>query len=138
MLAGLEVVRTLNDQRIRTCKPIDVIVWTQEGVRFVPPLAGSSAFCGSLSPEQLQDARTTDGTTVREDLARIGYLGNEPPGTRRFDSFFEAHIEQGPVLSERLTIGVVTRVQGARDYKWTCAVRTATREPSRSPSARIA
>jgi N-carbamoyl-L-amino-acid hydrolase len=116
VLAGLEVVRTLNDQRIRTRKPIDVIVWTnEEGVRFVPPLAGSSAFCGSLSPEQLQDARTTDGTTVREDLARIGYLGNEPPGSRRFDSFFEAHIEQGPVLErECLTIGVVTRVQGAR------------------------
>lgn len=41
VLAGLEVVRSLNDAGIQTVAPIDVIVWTnEEGVRFDPPLAG--------------------------------------------------------------------------------------------------
>ena len=118
VLAGLEVVRTLNDARVVTQAPIDVIVWTnEEGVRFGPPLGGSSAFAGSASVESIQSARTLDGTSVLEDLRSIGYLGTELPGARKLDCFVEAHIEQGPILeAERRTIGVVTQIQGIR---WT-------------------
>jgi len=116
VLAGLEVVRALNDARIRTEAPIDVVVWTnEEGVRFGPPLAGSSAFAGVVDVEQVHAGMTLDGTTVRDDLEATGYLGREQPGERRFDCFVEAHIEQGPILeAERKTIGVVTLVQGLR------------------------
>ena len=121
VLAGLEVVRSLNDARIETEAPIDVVVWTnEEGVRFGPPLAGSSVFAGVVDVATVHAAKTLDGTTVREDLEATGYLGQERPGERKFDCFVEAHIEQGPILeAEGKTIGVVTRVQGLRWLKVT-------------------
>jgi N-carbamoyl-L-amino-acid hydrolase len=121
VLAGLEVVRALNDARVETEAPIEVVVWTnEEGVRFSPPLAGSSAFAGVTDVETIHAAVTLDGTTVLQDLEATGYLGQERPGTRRFDCFVEAHIEQGPILeAERKTIGVVTRIQGLRWLKVT-------------------
>jgi len=119
VLAGLEVVRALNDAKVETEAPIDVVVWTnEEGVRFGPPLAGSSAYAGTVDVGKIHSAITLDGTTVRQDLETIGYLGEETPGARKFDCFVEAHIEQGPILeAEGKTIGVVTRVQGLRWLK---------------------
>jgi N-carbamoyl-L-amino-acid hydrolase len=116
VLAGLEVVRALNDARVQTQAPIDVIVWTnEEGVRFSPPLAGSSAFARTADVSTIHAARTLDGTTVREDLENSGYLGTELPGARQLDCFVEAHIEQGPILeAEGRTIGIVTKIQGIR------------------------
>lgn len=121
VLAGLEVVRALNDARVETEAPIEVVVWTnEEGVRFSPPLAGSSAFAGVTEVETIHAAITLDGTTVRQDLEATGYLGQERPGARSFDCFVEAHIEQGPILeAEGKTIGVVTRIQGLRWLKVT-------------------
>jgi N-carbamoyl-L-amino-acid hydrolase len=121
VLAGLEVVRALNDARIETEAPIDVVVWTnEEGVRFGPPLAGSSVFAGVVDVGTVHAGKTLDGTTVLEDLQSTGYFGKERPGERKFDCFVEAHIEQGPILeAEGKTIGVVTRVQGLRWLKVT-------------------
>lgn len=116
VLAGLEVVRALNDAGIETGAPIDLIVWTnEEGVRFSPPLAGSSAFAGTVSVAAIHESVTLDGTTVRQDLESHGFLGAERPGDRKLDCFVETHIEQGPILeAERKPIGIVTRVQGIR------------------------
>ncbi len=116
VLAGLEVVRTLNDAGVETELPIDVIVWTnEEGVRFSPPLAGSSAFAARFDVQTIHDSRTLDGTTVLEDLKSTGYLGDERPGQRKLNCFIEAHIEQGPILEAgQTTIGVVTGIQGIR------------------------
>lgn len=116
VLAGLEVVRALNDAGTVTEAPIDVIVWTnEEGVRFGPPLAGSSAFAGAIEVATLHETVTLDGTTVHDDLESSGYLGQERPGERTLDCFIETHIEQGPVLeAQRKTIGIVTQVQGIR------------------------
>jgi len=116
VLAGLEVVRALNDARVETEAPIDVICWTnEEGVRFGPPLAGSQAFAGKLTVAALHQAPTTDGTTVGDDLQRTGFLGTERPGSRALDCFIEAHIEQGPILeAQAKTIGVVTHIIGIR------------------------
>ena len=116
VLAGLEVIRSLNDRRVSTRAPIDLVCWTnEEGVRFSPPLAGSLAFAGLLDVESLHETRTIDGTTVLDDLKATGFLGDELPGRRRYQGFIEAHIEQGPVLeSKRMTIGVVTHAVGIR------------------------
>ena len=79
VLAGLEVVRALNDGGVETAAPLDVIVWTnEEGVRFSPPLAGSSVAAGKFSLPFVHAAVTLDGTTVKEDLEAIGYLGRPP------------------------------------------------------------
>jgi beta-ureidopropionase / N-carbamoyl-L-amino-acid hydrolase len=120
VLAGLEIFRTLDDAGVVTRAPIETVVWTnEECVRFAPPTGGSMVFAGLLPIEQFQTERTTDDTTVREDLERLGFLG-APLGHdgHRFDSFFEAHIEQGPILEhEGMTIGAVTGIQGARMFE---------------------
>ena len=116
VLAGLEIVRSLNDANIETAAPIDIVNWTnEEGVRFSPPLTGSSAFAGQVTVERVHAVQVHDGGTVGEELSRTGYLGKLDPGKRDVSCFIEAHIEQGPKLeAEGLKIGVVTGVQGIR------------------------
>jgi N-carbamoyl-L-amino-acid hydrolase len=117
VLAGLEVVRTLNDHGIETEAPIEVAFWTnEEGSRFVPVMMGSGVFAGAFSLEHAYAARDTQGRTVREELERIGYIGSEVPGAHPIGAYFEAHIEQGPVLEDAdVTIGVV---QGVLAIRW--------------------
>src|ERR1700712_1835326 len=50
VLAGLEVVRTLNDHSIETEAPIEVAFWTnEEGSRFVPVMMGSGVFAKAFT-----------------------------------------------------------------------------------------
>jgi N-carbamoyl-L-amino-acid hydrolase len=118
VLAGLEVVRTLNDRGIETEAPIEVAFWTnEEGSRFVPVMMGSGVFAGAFSLETAYAAKDTAGKTVKDELERIGYAGSEEPGKHPIGAYFEAHIEQGPVLEDAgVTIGVVTGVLGLRWY----------------------
>lgn len=118
VLAGLEVVRTLNDHGIETEAPIEVAFWTnEEGSRFVPVMMGSGAFAKAFTLEHAYAAKDTEGKTVKEELERIGYLGTEEPGAHPIGAYFETHIEQGPVLEDNnKTIGVVTGVLGVRWY----------------------
>jgi len=122
VLAGLEVIRTLNDHDIETQTPLEVIVWTnEEGARFSPPLAGSSVFTNRLPLEQAHGSKTIDGTTVLHDLKTIGYYGDDIScDNHDLACFIECHIEQGPVLEQSAQqIGVVTLIQGARAFKVT-------------------
>ncbi|MET3134141.1 N-carbamoyl-L-amino-acid hydrolase [Oxalobacteraceae bacterium GrIS 1.11] len=118
VLAGLEVVRTLNDLKIDTVAPIEVAFWTnEEGSRFVPVMMGSGVFCGAFSLGTAYAARDTEGKTVGEELARIGYLGEQVPGQHPIGAYFETHIEQGPVLEDAdKVIGVVPAVMGLAWY----------------------
>jgi N-carbamoyl-L-amino-acid hydrolase len=118
VLAGLEVVRTLNDHGIETEAPIEVAWWTnEEGSRFVPVMMGSGAFVKAFTLEHAYAAKDTEGKTVKDELERIGYLGTEEPGAHPIGCYFETHIEQGPVLEDNdKTIGVVTGVLGVRWY----------------------
>ena len=118
VLAGLEVVRTLNDAGIETEAPIEVAWWTnEEGSRFVPVMMGSGVFAKAFTLEHAYAAKDSDGKSVKDELARIGYIGDEEPGAHPIGSYFETHIEQGPVLEDHdKTIGVVTGVLGIRWY----------------------
>jgi N-carbamoyl-L-amino-acid hydrolase len=118
VLAGIEVVRTLNDAGITTEAPIEVAWWTnEEGSRFVPVMMGSGVFAKAFTLEHAYAATDTDGKTVQGELARIGYIGEQEPGDHPIGSYFETHIEQGPVLEDHdITIGVVTGVLGIRWY----------------------
>ncbi|MCA3242072.1 MAG: Zn-dependent hydrolase [Rubrivivax sp.] len=118
VLAGLEVVRTLNDHGIETEAPIEVAFWTnEEGSRFVPVMMGSGVFAKAFTLEHAYAATDTEGKSVKDELERIGYLGAEEPGAHPIGAYFETHIEQGPVLEDHgKTIGVVTGVLGVRWY----------------------
>ena len=115
VMAGLEVARTLNDRRIATRAPIEVVSWTnEEGSRFVPVMMGSGVFAGVFRAEHVLAATDTDGIGAGQALRDIGYAGDAP--AHEIDAYFEAHIEQGPVLEDtRTTIGVV---QGALGQRW--------------------
>lgn len=121
VLAGLEVVRTLNDHGIETRAPLEVVVWTnEEGSRFAPAMVGSGAFAGVFDAEYAWSREDLDGVRLDEALTAIGYAGSEPLGQRPVGAYFEAHIEQGPILeAEEKTIGVVTGAQGQRWYEVT-------------------
>jgi len=115
VMAGLEVVRTLNDAAIATRAPLDVIAWTnEEGSRFVPTMMGSGVFAGVHTLEYALAQTDVAGVSVGEALEAIGYAGRAQP--QSLGAYFEAHIEQGPVLEQTgTTIGVV---QGALGQRW--------------------
>ena len=121
VLAGIEVVRTLNDHGITTEAPIEVAFWTnEEGSRFVPVMMGSGVFAKAFTLEHAYAATDNEGKSVQGELERIGYIGTEEPGDHPIGSYFETHIEQGPVLEDHdITIGVVTGVLGIKWYDCT-------------------
>jgi beta-ureidopropionase / N-carbamoyl-L-amino-acid hydrolase len=120
VLAGLEVVETLEHHGIVTRHPINVAFFTnEEGARFQPDMLGSLVYVGGMALEEALDViAVDDGARLGDELERIGYAGNVPcPVASAPHAFVELHIEQGPVLEdEGTTIGVVTGVQG---ISWT-------------------
>ena len=114
VLAGLEVVRSMNDLGIRTKHPVVVTNWTnEEGARFAPAMLASGVFAGIHTEDYAKGRRDLDGKLFGEELARIGWVGDEKVGARKMHAMFEYHIEQGPILeAEGKEIGVVTHGQG--------------------------
>ncbi len=117
VLAGLEVLRTLHDHGVETEAPVEVVVWTnEEGARFAPAMVGSGVFAGVFELDEALAKTDVDGVTMGDALREIEYAGDAPLG-HPFTAFFEAHIEQGPILeAEGRQIGIVTGVQGMRWY----------------------
>jgi beta-ureidopropionase / N-carbamoyl-L-amino-acid hydrolase len=119
VLGALEVVRSLNDLKIKTRHPIEVANWTnEEGSRFAPAMVSSGVFAGVYTREFAYSRTDPDGKTLGDELERIGFKGEEPIGGRPVHAFFELHIEQGPILEdESIDVGVVTHGQGQRWYE---------------------
>ena len=125
VLSGLEVVRSMNDQGIKTKHPIEISVWTnEEGSRFAPAMMGSGVVSGRFTLEEILDKTDVDGLRLGDELERIGFAGETPVTGRDFHAFFEAHIEQGPYLeAEEKQVGIVTGGQGQRWYNATLVGR---------------
>lgn len=117
VLAGLEIVRSLNDLDIKTRHPIVVTNWTnEEGARFAPAMLASGVFAGVHEQDWAYERKDREGKSFGDELVRIGWKGDEKVGERKMHAFFELHIEQGPILEdEDIEIGVVTHGQG---LKW--------------------
>lgn len=115
VMAGLEVLRTLNQPTTVTRRSVEVASWTnEEGCRFAPAMLGSGVVSGTYTLEYAYSRQDKAGHTFKDELARIGYLGALPARRRHYSAMFEAHIEQGPILENSKTqIGVVTGIQGA-------------------------
>ena len=120
VLTGLEVIRTLNDLGIETKHSVEAACWTnEEGSRFAPAMVASGVFAGVYDLDYGLSRSDDEGRSMGEELQRIGYAGSEPMG-RPLHAYFEAHIEQGPILVEEgTTIGIVTDAQGQRWYEIT-------------------
>jgi N-carbamoyl-L-amino-acid hydrolase len=115
VLAGLEVMRTLNDAGIETEAPLTLVNWTnEEGARFAPGMVASGVYAGEVDQAWAMERQDRDGVKFGDALDAIGYRGTEPVGQRRFSAMVELHIEQGPILElEKKTIGVVTAAKGS-------------------------
>lgn len=116
VLGGLEIARTLNDLGIKTRHPIVVVNWTnEEGTRFAPAMLASGVFAGVIDQDFAYSRKDARGLSFGDELARIGWKGEETVGARQPFANFELHIEQGPILeAEGCEIGVVTHGQGLR------------------------
>ena len=117
VLAGLEIVRTLNDLNIQTKHPILVVNWTnEEGSRFPPAMMASAGYAGIYEVNTLLSAKDAEGNIFGNELDKIGWKGSETVGSQKFHCYYELHIEQGPILeTEEVDIGIVTHGQG---LKW--------------------
>ena len=112
--AALEVMRTLNDNRIQTRRPIELAVFTnEEGTRFEPSMLGSGVLAGVFQIEDVYKTKDRDGLQYGEELKRIGYCGKRENRLASAHAYFELHVEQGPVLEQKgLSIGVLEGIRG--------------------------
>jgi hydantoinase/carbamoylase family amidase len=119
--AGIEALRTMNDNDIQTEFPVGVINWTnEEGARFPISMVSSGVYAGEIPLEKAHNLQEVGGgtATMKSELERIGYLGKFDTSYRAIPiaAHFELHIEQGPIL-EALgkKIGVV---EGVQAFRW--------------------
>ena len=130
-----------NDLGYETEAPIEIVAWTnEEGSRFSPAMVGSGVFAGVFDlAEGLARPDNVTGVTLGAELERIGFAGPEPVGGRPVAAYFEAHIEQGPILEAAgKPIGVVTGAQGQRWYEITVTGQEAHAGPTPMPRRRDA
>ncbi len=113
VLGGLEIVRTLIDNKVRTKRSICIAVFTdEEGCRFGTDMLGSAVATGRIALDDAYNLIDADGSSVRPNLRQIGYVGEEKPGLRKPYAYVECHVEQGPsLIRNQKDIGVVTEVQ---------------------------
>jgi N-carbamoyl-L-amino-acid hydrolase len=122
VLAGLEVLETLDDHNVETVRPIELVVWmNEEGSRFAPVTMGSAVAAGAVPLERalatLDAKGTSVGVALEQQIAQLPPLERRQLGVQGF-AYIEAHIEQGPVLEgARCDIGVVSAIQGLHLYQ---------------------
>lgn len=119
VLAGLEVMRALDEAGVRTRLPLELVNWTnEEGSRFRPAMMGSRVHAGNFPLADALETLDDDGVSVAEALRGIGITGGAAPGPRDWAAWLELHIEQGPMLEATNTdIGIVTGTMHARYFQ---------------------
>lgn len=112
VLAGIEVVQTLSEQKIRLNHPLEVIVFTDEETSVI----GCKAMLGNVvnDPELY---RRKDGTSIETCLKSIGGDWSKIEEAKRqkgeISAFVELHVEQGGILeNNQKQIGVVKGIVG--------------------------
>src|SRR5437764_9898016 len=142
VMAGLELVRSLNDVSYETEAPLEIVAWThEEGSRFSQAMVGSGAFTGVFKLDDALATRDNNAAdlTLGSELERIGFAGPAPVGQHPVAAYFEAHIEQGPILEAAgLPVGIVTGAQGQRWYEITVTGQEAHAGPTPMPRRRDA
>ncbi len=117
VLAGVEVLQSMNERGVQTEHPVEVVSFTdEEGARFSFGMVGSRALAGTLSPEDLHH-EDEQGTSIAEAMRGAGLdpgaidRAARPKGSVK--AYVELHIEQGRLLeNEGLSVGIVTGIAG--------------------------
>ena len=121
-LGALEVMRALNDGRITTRHPLEMVIWTNEEGNHFSQWVGSPAAAGRLSADVLE-RKDEDGKTLADWLRRYGQdpgrLADARIEPSSLAAYLELHIEQGGVLeASKHQIGVVQGIVGI--HWWRC------------------
>lgn len=121
VLAGLEILRVLEENKISTSRPVEIVSWmNEEGARFAPAMMGSGVYANVFDIDEVRAITDSNGISVGEELDRHGLSEGADPADKRIHAYLELHIEQGPILeAEDVTIGVVTGAQAIRWYELT-------------------
>jgi beta-ureidopropionase / N-carbamoyl-L-amino-acid hydrolase len=103
VMASLEAITALKAHFAATGeKPrcnFAIVDWmNEEGARYQPSLLGSSVFAGLLDLDYALSRKDGAGKSVREELARTGYLGSDAPPKPA--TYVEMHVECGGVLEK--------------------------------------
>ena len=110
IMLGIEVVAALTAQNVQLPFAIEVIAFgDEEGSRFPAAMLTSRAVAGTLDPATL-DVRDAQGVALADlvDIAAYPAAARDPASVL---AYFEAHIEQGPVLeAQGLAVGAVTGI----------------------------
>lgn len=113
VIAALHAAAEIDSQVRSSAKTprfnLAVVNWfNEEGSRFAPSIMGSSVFAGLMDQQQMLSVSDAQGTSVRDALAGIGFLGtDERPEVA---GYAEIHIEQGRILErEGIALGAVDR-----------------------------
>jgi N-carbamoyl-L-amino-acid hydrolase len=120
VLASIEVIQVLNEANVRTRRPLEIVVWSnEEGVSFGRGLFGSRVAAGLLDPGEMETV--WNGVKKTDAVRKIGGVPEKLEAARRGAGFFEAyielHIEQGGNLEkESLPIGVVEGIVAIDRY----------------------
>lgn len=116
VLVGLEVMRSLADEKIETKHPLEVIIFAcEESSRFGASTLGSKAMSGRLDPAYTRSLTDKNGITLMQAFEENGLDLEEVHLAMRFQdefkAFVELHVEQGPVLEkQQAAIGVVSAI----------------------------
>ncbi|MBT7631941.1 MAG: hydantoinase/carbamoylase family amidase [Desulfobacula sp.] len=107
VMGPLEAIRTLNENNIKTNRPITIVAWTnEEGTRFAPAMMCSGVWANALDINWIYDRTDINGLRFEDELIRIGYKGKIPAKKSPIHAYYEYHIEQGPLLEKQgITIG---------------------------------
>lgn len=113
VLGALEVIRTLDEKKIATHRPIVAAFFTdEEGARFGTDMLGSAVATGRLDLETAYALTDRAGMKLKDELEKVGFLGTADVNLDPPHAYVECHVEQGPILRARnQDIGVVTGVQ---------------------------
>ncbi|MDP9374696.1 MAG: hydantoinase/carbamoylase family amidase, partial [Chloroflexota bacterium] len=118
VVAALEVASVLDDAGVTTRRPIDIVNWTnEEGARFTPAMLASGGATRVFARDWVYARADREGRRFGDELARIGYRGEEGARPRAIAASLELHIEQGPVLEAGgESVGVVEGIVGIGWY----------------------
>src|SRR5215510_1453536 len=117
VIAALEAVRTLKEQKFTLESPVEVVCFVgEESSRFGYSTLGSSLVAGDVHAADAQ------GTKLADILASMGIYRNNLRSMRRDPStmkaYLELHIEQGPILEARKKpIGIVTSIAAPTRFR---------------------